>query len=108
MYPYFVSITSICTYLEGAWSSTNVISMPLKWIEEWIKKPYLVNGGHAVPDIKEKQPRLLTASLVEPMQSGSQAHVQYCNTGSHVTLYTVFLHRYRRLDTLVIMYSWYQ
>ena len=46
-------------------------------------------GDHAVPDIKEKQPRLLTASLVEPLQSGSLAHVQY--TGIHVTLYTVFL-----------------
>ena len=49
---------------------------PLKWIKEWIKKPYLENGGHVVPDIKEKQPRLLTASLVEPLQSGSLAHVQ--------------------------------
>ena len=63
----------------------------------------LGNGGHAVPDIKEKQPRLLTASLVEPLQSGPLAHVQY--TGSHVTLYTVFLRGYWRLDTLVIMYS---
>ena len=50
-------------------------------------------GDHAVPDIKEKQ-------LVEPLQSGSLAHVQY--TGIHVTLYTVFLCGYRRLDTLVI------
>ena len=57
MYPYFVSIISICTYLEGAWSNTNVESSaavaPLKWIEEWIKKPYLENGGHAVPDIRK-------------------------------------------------------
>ena len=33
------------------------------------------------------------------------SHVQY--PGSHVTLYTVFLRGYWRLDTLVIMYSWY-
>ena len=31
------------------------------------------------------------------------SHVQY--PGSHVTLYTVFLRGYWRLDTLVIMYS---
>ena len=31
------------------------------------------------------------------------SHVQY--PGSHVTLYTVFLCRYWRLDTLFIMYS---
>ena len=61
-------------------------------------------GDHAVPDLNEKnQPRLVTASLVEPLQSGSQAHAQY--TRSHVTLYTVFLRWYLRLDTLVIMYS---
>ena len=56
--------------------TSSVAVAPLKWIEEWIKKPYLENGRHAVPDIKEKQPRLLTASLVEPLQSGSLAHVQ--------------------------------
>ena len=94
----------IGTYLERVWSSENVISSSravLKWIEEWIKNhtwKTLRKGDHAVPDIKEKL-------LVEPLQSGSQAHVQY--TGSHVTLYTVFLRRYWRLDTLVIMYSWY-
>ena len=38
--------------------------------------------------------------MVEPLQSGPLAHVQY--TGSHVTLYTVFLRGYWRLDTLVI------
>ena len=41
---------------------------------------------------------------MEPLQCGPLAHVQY--TGSHVTLYTVFLRGYWRLDTLVIMYSW--
>ena len=55
-------------------------------------------GDHAI------KPRLVTASLVEPLQSGPLAHMQY--TGSHVTLYTVFLRGYWRLDTLVIMYSW--
>ena len=44
--PYFCSI---CTYLEGAWSSANVISS-----SHAAEKPFLENGGHAVPDIKEK------------------------------------------------------
>ena len=29
---------------------SSAVVAPLKWI----KKPYLENGGHAVPDIKEK------------------------------------------------------
>ena len=67
---------------------SSVAVAPLKWIKEWIKKPYLENGGHAIPDIKEKQPRLLTASLVEPLQSGSQAHMQV-HQKSHYFVHSV-------------------
>ena len=107
MYPYFVSIISICTYLEGAWSSANVISSSraAEMDRGMDQETILGKRQTCCTRYKGKQPRLLTASLVEPLQSGSLAHVQY--TESHVTLYTVFLRGYWRLDTLVIMYSWY-
>ena len=46
-------------------------------------------GDHAVPDIKKKQPKLVTTSLVEPLQSWSQAHVQYIDEVTHYFVHSV-------------------